>query len=228
MNTQKILTTIIATIVLAIAGNPINAQSGVIDNSQSPRTQAVQVVFIDFSAYSDAKGNIIEWSTILEANLDKFIIQRSIDNQPFVTIGEVKGRGIHGAVTQYYSFTDVNPQHGKNIYRLLMADIHGNSKMSETKSVSWINLIELNTGFNTYPNPARSGDYVKINVKEKGQYTVQFFGLGGKQVLNTQVSGGGSSAFSVQIPSMLGRGFYVVRLIRADTKEMFQQKIMVL
>ncbi len=227
MKTQQILTTVIASFVLAFSINTVDAQSA-IDSSKTPKNQIVQVVFIDFTAYSDVKGNMIEWATILEANLDKFIIQRSIDNLPFETIGEIKGRGIHGAVTQYYSFTDDKPQKGKNIYRLLMADIHGNYKISETKSVSWTALIELNNGFHTYPNPAKPGDNVKINVEEKGQYAVQFFSLSGKQVINTIVNGGGSSAFSVQIPSMLGKGFYIVRLTRADTKEMFQQKIMVL
>lgn len=229
MNTKQTLRLAVTLMMTIASFSNATAQTAQVDSAVVvPEVQAVQVVFIDFAAYAEAKSNAIEWSTILEANLDKFIIQRSINGEPFATVGEVKGRGRHGSVTQYYTFSDIHPANGKNVYRLLMVDIHGNAKVSETKTVSWNSNVELNSNFHTYPNPARPGDQIQINIKEKSQYLVQFFGLGGKQVVAMKVNGGGSSAFSVNIPSMLGKGFYVIRLTRLDNNQSSQQKIMVL
>lgn len=229
MNTKQKLSLAAAFIMTLASFSNASAQTTQVDSAVVvPEVQAVQVVFVELTAYAEAKSNTIEWSTILEANLDKFIIQRSINGEPFANVGEIKGRGRHGSVTQYYTYSDVNPAKGKNVYRLLMVDIHGNAKISETKAVSWNSNIELNSNFHTYPNPARPGDQIQINIKEKSQYLVQFFGLGGKQVAAMKVNGGGSSAFSVNVPSMLGKGFYVIRLTRLDNNQSSQQKIMVL
>ena len=192
------------------------------------KTYALQVVFVGLEAYSSEGGNVIEWSTILEANLARYEIERSIDNKPFEKIGDMKAKGVQSSVTSVYSFTDAMPAVGKNIYRLKMIDTRNGFKYSANKTVSSVGHVLYTTDFHTYPNPAKPGDAIHIFVKEKGQYTMQVFNLTGKMVFAVNASGGGTAGLTVNLPSQLGKGLYFLRLTQPQTAQMLQQKILVL
>ena len=192
------------------------------------KTYQLQVVFVGYEAFSSESGNVIEWSTILEANLAKYEIERSVDSRPFEKIGEINPKGVQSSVTSVYSFTDNKPVAGKNIYRLKMVDTRNGFKLSANKSVSSEGHILYNNDFHTYPNPARPGDAIHVYVKEKGQYTMQVFNLSGKMVFSVNANGGGAAGLSVNLPSQIGKGLYVMRVTQPQNAQVMQQKILVL
>jgi hypothetical protein len=142
MNTTKSLTALFCFLGLLTGALNSSAQA-VKDSVVVPKSYVLQVVFVDFEAYSSESGNVIEWSTILEANLAKYEIERSVDNKPFEKIGEIKAKGVQSSVTSVYSFTDTRPATGKNIYRLKMVDTRNGFKYSANKSVSSVGMYFL-------------------------------------------------------------------------------------
>jgi hypothetical protein len=227
MTTTKSLAAIICFSVLTFGSLNSSAQ-GSSDSVVVSKTYQLQVVFVGYEAFSSEAGNVIEWSTILEANLAKYEIERSIDNKPFEKIGEIKARGVQSSVTSVYSFTDNKPVAGKNIYRLKMVDTRNGFKLSANKSVSSNGHVLFNADFHTYPNPSRPGDAIHVYVKEKGEYTMQVFSLTGKMVFSVNANGGGASGLTVNLPSQIGKGFYVMRVTQPQNAQVMQQKILVL
>ena len=227
MTTTKLLSLLMCFFFFVSGPLKSSAQPGN-DSVVVSRNYVLQVVFVGFKAYSSESGNIIEWSTILEANLARYEIERSIDNKPFEKIGDMKAKGVQSSVTSVYSFTDPMPAVGKNIYRLKMIDTKNGFKYSANKTVSSVGHVLYNTDFHTYPNPAKPGDAIHIFVKEKGQYTMQVFNLTGKMVFAVNASGGGTGGLTVNLPSQLGKGLYFFRLTQPQSAQMLQQKILVL
>ncbi len=206
----------------------VESSAQVNSDSVVSKTYQLQVVFVGYEAFSSPEGNLIEWSTILEANLAKYEIERSVDNKPFEKIGEIKAKGVQSSVTSAYVFTDNKPVAGKNIYRLKMVDTRNGFKLSANKSVSSNGHILYNADFHTYPNPAKPGDAIHVFVKEKGEYTMQVFNLTGKMVFDVNANGGGSAGLTVNLPSQIGKGLYVIRITQQQNTQVMQQKILVL
>ena len=86
---------------------------------------------VDFHARRDNNRAILEWATEKELNLEKFVIQRSLDNVNWSTIGEVKSETGDSNTKRYYRFEDNNLF--KNsistfYYKLIIVDKSGQSK----------------------------------------------------------------------------------------------------
>ena len=96
----------------------------------------IPVELISFTAKSNGKEIILNWSTATELNNLGFEIQRSSEGNEFFTIGFVEG---HGTTTeqQTYSYIDKNLGNGKNFYRLKQVDYDGSYEYSDVVEVEW-------------------------------------------------------------------------------------------
>jgi hypothetical protein len=107
------------------------------------------VSLINFSVAAEGSLVRLTWTTTMETNSDYFQIERSPDAINWKNLGIVSAVGESHSL-KHYSFIDTTPDHGKNYYRLHMADTDG----SFTRSP--IQLIDSapSKGFLLYPNPA--------------------------------------------------------------------------
>jgi Secretion system C-terminal sorting domain len=185
---------------------------------------SMTVVFVEFDIVAKPQGNQINWSIILEANLAKYEIQRITSNQTFETIGTVHGKGSN-AVTVKYSFTDTHPVAGNNVYRLKMVDSKNGFKYSSTKIVNSVMQVKESVGFTAYPNPARPGASIKLDVNQPGQYEVRMHDLSGKKVYSDRVVSGQHATLNIQVPNALSAGIYIIKLTGQGNLNHFQQKI---
>jgi hypothetical protein len=176
---------------------------------------SMTVVVVEFEARSGNQGNQLKWSTILEANLSHYEIERSTPNQPFRKIGTIKAAG-SGSLAVEYSFTDKNPAAGTNIYRLRMVDTRGGSKSSEHKLVNGNTQNLVSTAFQAYPNPARIGSMIRMNVPEAGMYQVRLVSLEGSVVYAANLDNNHGGGLSLGLPQGLRSGLY---MIEAEAKE---------
>ena len=222
IRTANTLSLIFSTLFFSIQGY---AQQSTADTTKKP-TYPLQVVFVDYQAYSSDKGNVISWATILESHLVQYEIQRSTDNKTFEKIGTIKAKG-NTSLTESYTFIDTKPGKGKNVYRLKMIDVWNGFKLSATKSVSWNANVFVSSDYNTYPNPAHAGNHIQVNVKESGKYQVQLFSLSGRLAYTTRVTGGGEAGFGFQLPAQIMNGMYMIRISQPG-KLVQQHKLMVL
>ncbi len=105
------------------------------------------VGLLSFTANKVSDGVSLKWETSYEHNNVKFIIERSGEDQKFVDIGSVDGRGNSTDKTIYY-FKDHTPLSGNNYYRLKQVDYDGKTEDSKVITINFSGLISV------YPNPA--------------------------------------------------------------------------
>lgn len=187
---------------------------------------SMTVVFVEYEIVTKTQGNQINWSTILESNLAKYEIQRSTSNQTFETIGTIQAKGTT-SVSVEYRFTDTRPNAGKNIYRIKMVDTRNGVQYSSIKMVTNELMTARISGANAYPNPARPGMAITLEVNEPGQYSIRMHNLSGKMIYADQAITAHQSSLSIRVPSNLSAGMYIMDVTDQDTQVHFQQKIMI-
>jgi hypothetical protein len=102
---------------------------------------ALPVSFMHFNLQKQKSVVGLAFSTSSEKNNALFTIERSFDAINFESIGEIKGAG-NSTEVKYYTFTDFEPHHGVNYYRLRQQDFNGKFSYSEIKSIKFGGIPE--------------------------------------------------------------------------------------
>jgi hypothetical protein len=164
---------------LAISGNNIFA--GTDDGVwRRPLSEMIPVELISFTATTNDKGVILNWSTATELNNHGFEIQRSTEGKEFFTIGFVNG---HGTTTeqQNYSYADRNLVDGKYYYRLKQVDYDGSYEYSDVVEAEWrsfnLYLLEQN-----YPNPFNPTTIIGFGLQNKSNVKITILNAIGEEV----------------------------------------------
>ena len=135
---------------------------------------ALPLNLLSFTAKSQENTIQLNWRTANETNFSHFEIQKSNDAKEFGAIGKVDGNK-----TEYYNFTDINPNEGQNYYKLKMVDLDGTSYFSKTISINF----HKNGNYLLVENPANYGEFVvKSNYASPSFSIVN--GLGKKVEMN--------------------------------------------
>jgi len=145
-------------------------------------SEIVPVELASFSASVIQSRIILKWTTASELNNSGFEIERSIDNNIFVTIGFVEGNGTT-TEPKFYSFEDLSPITENNTiyYRLKQVDFDGKFSYSKTINVEF-NLLEDFALKQNYPNPFNPSTIVEYNIQEAGLVSLKVFDVLGKEV----------------------------------------------
>ena len=102
-----------------------------------------------FAVQKTGNNASIFWTTEQEINSKEFVIERATNGGTFTSIASVRAAG-NSAGKLSYSFTDIAPIKGVQLYRLRLIDFDGKFSNSATKSVFFGNAdVVLVT-----PNPA--------------------------------------------------------------------------
>jgi hypothetical protein len=132
----------------------------------------VPVELTNFTARLSGGNTILEWSTATELNNLGFEIERSLNQETWIKIGFVEGRGTT-TESENYSFTDEGVD-GTVYYRLKQIDFDGNFNFSF--------IIELNSATVTtmeleqnYPNPFNPNTNIKYQVGNNGFVSLEVF-----------------------------------------------------
>jgi len=160
---------------------------------------------------------ILDWVTATELNNWGFEIQRSLDNNVFVTIGFVEGKG-NSTINQYYSYTDESI--GSTVYyRLKQMDYIGSYNYSAVIEVNGVTVSTIQLEQN-YPNPFNPATTIKYQLGNDGFVNLKVFNALGEEVAELvnefQKGGGYQLTFNADnLPS----GMYVYQLISGNYKE---------
>lgn len=144
----------------------ITSQSVIPDNysvftlaKASPSTFPVE--WLGFEVVPNGEDARLSWETALELNSSHFEVQRSLDMQKFVGIGEVAASG-NSSEVKSYEFTDEKAllrQEAVVYYRLKQVDLDGKSNFSEVVSLR-LETDKSEIQLTVFPNP--SVDYVNV------------------------------------------------------------------
>ena len=177
-------------------------------------TDIVPVEMLTFTASVRNSEVQLFWSTASELNNSGFEIERSVnDNNSFVTVGFVDGKGSSTEIN-YYSFID-NPQlSGVNhiFYRLKQVDFDGTSSYSDIVNVSYDVPADFVLNQN-YPNPFNPSTRISYFVPKESLISIKVYDVMGREVttLVNEMKSTGSYELSFDASNMpSGTYFYTL------------------
>ena len=169
-----------------IAGNSDSVDGDLTENKGSTDFWAVKigsplpVQMRDFSASLTPEQYVkLTWESAVETRSKNFIIERSIDQIKFTSLGQITA-ATNSTTKKAYSFTDQKPIFGKNYYRLKFYDEAGKEFTYKTLTVNIAVLasepqIEEKL-LTTFPNPIEN-DHFFIKTTGFLPKNVQFYNL---------------------------------------------------
>lgn len=175
------------------SGNPNltvvrNSLSGFSKFSIAKALWPLPIELIFFDGVCNAKENsvVLSWITASETNNNFFAIERSIDGETFVQIGNVKGAG-NSSVTNHYSFIVQNFSGTISYYRLKQTDYDGTTAYSSEISVDCSAISEFEL-INMIPNPAKDNLYVIFKDGIEELITITVFDVIGKKIFSEKIT----------------------------------------
>ncbi|SFD15351.1 T9SS type A sorting domain-containing protein [Spirosoma endophyticum] len=157
------------------------------------------VTLLDFTAKPEGDRVQLAWTTAMERNTDRFVVERSRDLGEYVPVGELAAKG-NTDERQYYGLTDLNPQPGVNYYRLMQVDNDGSRHAFKPISA----IIQVNEPVvAVYPNPSTA---VRIHLRlwNAGDAVIQLRTTTGQTISGRLERQAGEADFVVDQPLSCG------------------------
>lgn len=177
--------------------------------------------FYNFYAASAGQHINLFWENLTESNIQKYLIERSVNGVNFSPAGE-KTAYLNNGTKATYQFADAFPNSGNNYYRIKALDLSGKTIYSS--------IVKLSTGktkdISVYPNPVFDNRLnIQLQDLPKDQYKIYLVNAVAQEHLMTVIDHkGGSLTKSVELPDVSKSGLYQLKIKSA--KEVFIHRIM--
>lgn len=123
----------------------------------------------------------LRWNTTAEVNSKQFIVEYSVNNTSWTSIGTVAAKNTIG--NNEYALTHTQPENGVNYYRLKMIDINGSFSYSSVVSVKFAGK----EGISIYPNPVKETINAELFKGKSEKATVSISDITGRILVEKQV-----------------------------------------
>lgn len=163
------------------------------------------VTLASFNVFKQNNSVNLKWQTATEINVEKFIIERSVDATNWEAISSVmaKGSSVNGANYQLYD----NAASKTVYYRLLTIDKNGDIKYSMVKKIA---AEAGKIAISTYPNPVKNTLVVEAQQAFSANAGVVISDIMGK-VLSAPSKKTGDNTINVDVAG-LSKGVYFIRV----------------
>lgn len=150
----------------------------------APPAHAEVTYSIPLTGVEHQIGNMLEWSTAIEDNSMRFIVEKSIDGIHFDNIGVIEAAGVSSS-EKSYRYLDINASDKKSFYRLKQMDLDGTGSFSQAILVDKVltNEFMVVSMSNTTTNALFELNLDAIN---EGQLSYSIVSLKGEKILEGQ------------------------------------------
>lgn len=168
--------TIGETAVSTIGNGPILTQGFHQQVSQG----TLPVSLFNFEGKTFDSYHLLSWKTSSEKNNSHFVVERSTDQNSFITLAKIKSKALQGNSDNLlgYSFSDLNFVVGTNYYRLNQIDLNGKSQYSKVIALQSTQLSEQDLW--VAPNPIATNSKLYIRGEIGSSAKAQLIDLSGK------------------------------------------------
>jgi len=171
------------------------------------------VSLINFTAKAFSNGSAtLAWSTASEENSNFFLVERSINEEPFAEIARVNSKGDNSR----YSLIDNETTAGNNFYRLSQVDKDGKRSELGVRHVK-IGFSSVNT---IYPNPLKGNNFeIKLSNTDNQLKRIQIIDIYGRTI-STKLARIENNILKIQLASKPTAGIYFVTVEGLATQKL--------
>jgi uncharacterized repeat protein (TIGR01451 family) len=159
----------------------------------------------------------VDWTTSMEINCSRFILQRSYDGTVFTDVETIAGNGTTNLVHNYSTIDDLNSFTANIVYyRLKQIDLDGKQYLSKIITIR-VKASESHTIIS--PNPF--SDYININTQwdNAENVTINIFNVQGKIMVSKKVPlNKGNNDIRIENLSNLPAGNYYLQMVSPHQK----------
>jgi hypothetical protein len=166
----------------------------------------------------------LSWSTVSEINTDKFIIEKSSDDQKWKDIATVKAAGQSNMLKEY-SFNDDALNVPVTFYRIVSVD--GNGKSTYSNNIIIKSASPENAELSAFPNPFTSLLKVELNSGPDQHASLRIFDLNGKMVKSMPLAlKNGENSISISALDKLNPGMYFLNVVNTAGAVLGKTKVL--
>ena len=163
----------------------------------------------------------LKWNAANEADLKKYIIERSNNDNTYNEIGRINPKA-NSPTLQEYEFIDFKPGLGKNRYRLKL--LYRDNSVSISNPIT-INKSNSSNEIQCYPNPVFNILTLNFNNALKCEYKVTLLNMLNQGVYETSFVAGSNGLLQIPRSKSIGKGIYILRIFNLISNEEFSEKI---
>jgi hypothetical protein len=153
----------------------------------------------------------LDWSTSMEINCNKFVVEKSYDGNTFVEGPVVAGNGTTSLYHSYSITDDVSSAGSMIYYRLKQIDFDGKANLSKVIAVK---INKENQVVSVSPNPFTSFVNIKIEWSKSEVVTARVINIQGKEIISkTMQVNKGTNSFKIDELSKLPPGNYFLQIV---------------
>ncbi|MNU28418.1 hypothetical protein D3C71_168520 [compost metagenome] len=166
---------------------------------------ALPAILSGFTAQLKGKDVQVHWTSTLEMNVGRYLVEHSVNGADFEVIGSQAAKG-NSVEINTYNFVHSNVSNGTHYYRLRIQDNDGSSALSAVKMVRLNSLDQITVS----PNPVLDKAYIKgLNATD----IVSVYDVNGRVVYTSVATG---SSITVDF-SLLNQGVYFINITDAHS-----------
>ncbi|RYE16408.1 MAG: T9SS type A sorting domain-containing protein, partial [Sphingobacteriaceae bacterium] len=166
------------------------------------------VTLMAFEAGKSANKVKLNWSTSIELNNDRYVIERSADGKNFTAMLNQKAAATPGTYTVF----DDQPLQGLNYYRLVQYDKDGRKTDYGVRIVKFGTSKEMYV--QVYPNPAANYITIRTEPDATNKGTISITDAFGRLVKQTPLTASGVQTITTE---GISNGTYFIRAITNGT-----------
>lgn len=200
-----------------VAGASTGTTAGPWQKGSTTTSVVLPVELISFSAAKNGSNKVnISWQTAVEINAHHFEVEKSVDGKTFTSFATVAATGNSSIVNKYTATDNLDNSNAVVYYRLKSVDKDGSYGYSSIQS---INIKSSTNLVSVYPNPAKKGQTINVELNSNKTQQVSFMLINNEgKIVSEKVKEVvvGYNRIGLQFSNFIATGKYFLQVKTAD------------